>query len=113
MSRRVTLSVLLAGMAVSAVIIIVTVSNSVRSRRIRAEQMAEMTVTETQPAVIGYYLKEYNGELAVFRGDSSTPFKVLGVSINVMSDYDKKLLSEGIYAENESALNTLIEDFTS
>ena len=84
MSRRVTLAVLLAGMTVSAIIIIIT--NSINNQRIRAEQMAESAITETQPVAIGYYLKEYNGELAVFRGNSDTPFKMLGVSINVMTD---------------------------
>lgn len=41
MSRRVTLAVLLAGMTVSAIIIIITISNSINNQRIRAEQMAE------------------------------------------------------------------------
>lgn len=113
MSRRVTLAVLLAGMAVSAIIIIITISNSIKNQRIRAEQMAETSVIETQPAVIGYYLKEYNGELAVFRGESNTPYRMLGISINVMTDYDKKLLSDGIFAEDEIKLATLIEDYTS
>ena len=75
--------------------------------------MAESAITETHPVAIGYYLKEYNGELAVFRGNSDTPFKMLGVSINVMTDYDKKLLSDGIFAEDEIKLATLIEDYTS
>ena len=113
MSRRVTLAVLLAGMTVSAIIIIITISNSINNQRIRAEQMAESAITETQHVAIGYYLKEYNGELAVFRGNSDTPFKMLGVSINVMTDYDKKLLSDGIFAEDEIKLATLIEDYTS
>ena len=113
MSRRVTLAVLLAGMTVSAIIIIITISNSINNQRIRAEQMAESAITETQPVAIGYYLKEYNGELVVFRGNSDTPFKMLGVSINVMTDYDKKLLSDGIFAEDEIKLATLIEDYTS
>ena len=107
------LAVLLAGMTVSAIIIIITISNSINNQRIRAEQMAESAITETQPVAIGYYLKEYNGELAVFRGNSDTPFKMLGVSINVMTDYDKKLLSDGIFAEDEIKLATLIEDYTS
>lgn len=113
MSRRLTLAVLLSGMAISAIIIIITISNSINNQRIRAEQMAENSVTETQPVSVGYYLKEYNGELAVFRGDSITPFRMLGVSINVMTDYDKKLLSDGIFAEDENKLATLIEDYTS
>ena len=30
-----------------------------------------------------------------------------------MTDYDKKLLSDGIFAEDEIKLATLIEDYTS
>ena len=52
MSRRVTLAVLLAGMTVSAIIIIITISNSINNQRIRAEQMAESAITETQPVAI-------------------------------------------------------------
>jgi hypothetical protein len=113
MSRRISLAVLLAGMALSAVIIIITVSNSIKNQKIRAEQMAESSVTETQPATVGYYLKEYNGEIAVFRGDSDMPFRKLGVSMNVMTDYDKELLAKGIFAEDEKKLKVLIEDYTS
>lgn len=67
MSRRVTLAVLLAGMTVSAIIIIITISNSINNQRIRAEQMAESAITETQPVAIGYYLKEYNGRACSFQ----------------------------------------------
>ncbi|MGN1481902.1 hypothetical protein [Porcipelethomonas sp.] len=114
MNKRVTIATLLSGMAISMLIIIITVANTVKGQKNRAEKLAqESFITETQPAAIGYYLKEYNGELAVFRGESETPFKKLGVSVNVMSDYDRELLAEGIYAEDEKTLNILIEDYTS
>ncbi|MGN0614147.1 MAG: hypothetical protein ACI4JB_09655 [Porcipelethomonas sp.] len=113
MTRKAAAAVLLAGMAVSAVIIIITISGSIKRQRIRAENLAEQSVTETQPTEVGYYLKEYEGELVVFRGDSKTPFRRLGVSTDLMSEQDKLMLAEGIFAPGEKELKALIEDYTS
>jgi len=113
MTRKLSLTVLLTGMAVSAIIIVVTVSSSINRQRIKAEQLAAVTTTQTTPLEIGYYLKEYEGELAIFRGESKTPYKRLGVSVNLMSEYDKNLLSNGIFARTQKELNALIEDYTS
>ena len=113
MTRKISLIMILTGMAISAIIVIVTVSSSINRQRIRAEQLAEQTTTQTTPVEIGYCLKEYEGELAVFRGDSETPFQKLGVSMELMSDYDRVLLHDGIFVQTKKELNALIEDYTS
>lgn len=113
MTRKAALTVILMGMAISVVIVIVTVSSSIKKQRIRAENMAVQTETETKPIEIGYYLKAYEGEIAVFRGASETPFKKLGVSMAFMSDQDKILLTDGIFVQSERELKALIEDYTS
>lgn len=113
MARKSALTVLLIAMAISAVIVIMTVSSSVKRQRIQAESMAAHTETETKPTEIGYYLKAYQGEIAVFRGESQTPFRKLGVSMSFMSDQDKILLTDGIFVQTEKELNSLIEDYTS
>ena len=101
MTRKVTIMTLLIGMAVSAVIVVVTVLSSVNRQRIRAENLAQQTTTATKPVEIGYYLREYEGELAVFRGTSSTPFKRVEANLELMSDYDKILLHDGIFVRTE------------
>lgn len=113
MNRRLSITVILIGMAVSAVIIVATVSSSINRQRIKAHQLAKQTTTQTTPLEIGYYLKEFEGELAVFRGSSNTPFRRLGVSVELMSDYDRILLHDGIFVQTQKELNALIEDYTS
>ena len=113
MTRKASIMLLLASMAVSAVIIVVTVSSSVNRQRISAEKEAFETTTSTTPLLIGYCLKEYEGGLAVFRGTSDTPFKKFDVNIALMSDYDRILLHDGIFVQTEKELNSLIEDYTS
>ena len=113
MSRKFSIMVLLAGMAVSAVIVVATVSSSVRRQRIKAYEQAKQTTTQTTPVEVGYFLREYEGELAVFRGESQTPFRKLGVGLDLMSDYDNVLLHDGIFVQTQKELNALIEDYTS
>ncbi len=113
MTRKASIITMLSAMAISVIIVIVTVSNSIEKQRIKAEQQFSMTTTVTTPLEIGYYLKEYNGTLAIFRGESDTPFKKLDVNINLLSDYDKVLLHDGIFVQTIKELNALIEDYTS
>ncbi len=113
MTRKAALTVILMGMAISAVIVIATISSSIKRRQIRAEDMASQTTTQTTPVEIGYYLKAYEGEIAVFRGTSVTPYKKLGISMALMSDQDKILLTDGIFVRTEQELKALIEDYTS
>ncbi len=113
MSKKVSITILLSAMIISAIIIIASVSSSVEKRKMRAQEEVTRTVTETTPIEIGYYLKEYQGDIAVFRGTSQTPFRFLGVNLNLLSDYDKVLLHDGIFVQTIKELNALIEDYTS
>ncbi len=113
MTRKNIVYTLLTSMAISAVIVIVSLASSIKVQRAEAyKKSIETQAVETQTA-IGFTLKEYNGELAVFRGSSSTPYRMLGVSTGVMSDYDRNQLKAGIYVRTESELNSLIEDYVS
>lgn len=66
---------------------------------------------DTQPAA--YTLREYEGKLAVFRGDSKAPYQIYDVSVSTLPEYDRTLLKEGIPAETSAQLDRLIEDYTS
>ncbi|MCM1226728.1 MAG: hypothetical protein NC320_04795 [Clostridium sp.] len=113
MARRQIIFTIIAAMALSTAIIIVSMAYSLKNRRAEAyKQNLESMQTETQPE-IGYTLREYEGEIAVFRGESETPYRRLGVYTSVMSDQDRELLKSGIFVKTESELKRLIEDYTS
>lgn len=114
MTRKQVLYTVVTASAISIIIILISLAYSMKEQRVEAHRKSLETtrIVETQPTV-GYILKEYNGELAVFRGDSDTPYRLLGVPVSVMSDYDKKILKAGIFTETQEELNRLIEDYTS
>lgn len=113
MTKRRIVYTIIAAMALSAVIIIISLAASIKDQRAEAlRKSLENSVIETQ-AEIGFTLKEYEGEIAVFREGSSTPYKRLGVSTALMTDYDRSQLKAGIYVRTEKELRALIEDFTS
>ena len=60
-----------------------------------------------------YTLREYEGKLAVFRGDSRAPYQIYDVSVSTLPEYDRTLLKEGIPADTPAQLDRLIEDYTS
>lgn len=65
------------------------------------------------PSPAAYTLREYEGKLAVFRGDSKAPYQIYDVSVSTLPEYDRTLLKEGIPAETPAQLDRLIEDYTS
>ena len=113
MAKKHIVYMILASASVSAIIILTAGSISVRERKnYYAQELRSENATETQPA-IGYYLRAYDGKIAIFRGESDTPFRKLDVSLSIMSEYDKAVLEKGLYAEDEKTLKRMIEDYTS
>lgn len=60
-----------------------------------------------------YYLKDYNGRLAVFSEGSESPFKITEVEIKTLPEYDQKTLRQGVKAHGQKELTRLLEDFCS
>ena len=60
-----------------------------------------------------YYLKDYNGRLAVFSEGSESPFKITEVEIKTLQEYDKKTIRKGVKAHGQKELTRLLEDFCS
>ena len=61
-----------------------------------------------------YYLRDCSGYVAVFKGtNSSTPIEITEIETETLNDVDRKLLKQGIPAENKSELLMLLEDFSS
>jgi len=68
--------------------------------------------TTTYP-VAGYLLGEYEGKLATYSTNSDIPIEVFDVFVSSLPLEDKEEIEEGIYANSEEELQSLVEDFTS
>ena len=61
-----------------------------------------------------YYLRDCSGYVAVFKGaNSSTPIEITEIETETLNNVDRKLLKQGIPAENKSELLMLLDDFSS
>ena len=69
--------------------------------------------TLPQPQSPGYLLREHEGKLGVFVGESSEPEMLFDVYIRYLPEYDRQQLAEGIYIEDYAKLVSLIEDYIS
>lgn len=100
---------LLTSVTISGVIVICSIAQNLRNEKIKAKTPPVVSEVESAP----YVIKRYNNILAVFRGESSSPFRILDCDFNMLADADKEILENGISVYNESELNSIIEDFTS
>lgn len=100
---------LLTSATFSGVLVICTLAQNIRNEKISAKVPSEPAALES----VGYVLREYENNLAIFRGESENPYKIINVNLNLLSDYDREKLREGIEADSESEINRLIEDLTS
>ncbi len=65
------------------------------------------------PANPGYFLQEYRGRIGVFREGETVPFQEIDVLIESLPPSDRALLAKGIFAADETALRSLLEDYSS
>ncbi|MDD6344792.1 MAG: hypothetical protein PUA51_00980 [Oscillospiraceae bacterium] len=100
---------LLTSATFSGVLVICTLAQNIRNEKISARTTNEPVALES----VGYILREYENNLAIFRGESESPYKIIRVNLNLLSDYDREMLCEGIEADSESEINRIIEDLTS
>lgn len=96
-------SVLFAAIAVTALVFTLFPAQN--------QAQAENPTDTTSEAV--YYLKDYNGRLAVFSEGSESPFKITEVEIKTLPEYDQKTLRQGVKAHGQKELTRLLEDFCS
>ncbi|MBQ8824906.1 MAG: hypothetical protein IJZ64_06725 [Ruminococcus sp.] len=109
MSKKIRwMYIILTAMVISVIIIVGSASYTVRHKKAIIKEQDEVT---SMPQY-GYTLKEYEGYLALFRGESETPYQRLDMPVNMLSEYDRKLMEEGISVETEAELRVLLEDFT-
>ena len=59
------------------------------------------------------YHAYHRRQVGLFREGSSVPYQKLQVPLNLLSDYDRHALEQGITVSDEAALQRLIEDYFS
>ena len=62
---------------------------------------------------ITYIVKNFNGRIAVFEDESTTPFKITEINIKNLPKEDQILLENGIRADSKEQLNSILEDYCS
>ncbi len=67
---------------------------------------------KTDETICSYVIKEYHGNIAVFRTGDSTPTAIYEVPVETLPEEDIRNLQVGIRAYNEQQLQALIEDLT-
>lgn len=97
-----------AAVAASGVLVICTLAQSVRNTKIQTK-FAVNVPEVTQPECI---VREYNGKIGVFRGNGEKPYKIIDYNVNLLSDYDREIISAGIVMENDDELRKFIEDIS-
>ena len=60
-----------------------------------------------------YTICEYQGKIAIFKGDESVPIEIYDVYVSTLPQHDRLLLEQGITVETPKELQKIIEDYTS
>ncbi len=58
-------------------------------------------------------LREWNGQVALFEGDSDEPTEVYEVTVAALPEEEQERLREGIVIESEETLALLLDNYTS
>lgn len=70
-------------------------------------------VSAEQTTAEGYYVRDFNGNIAVFVSGSDKPFKVTSTRTSTLPKPDIIKLKNGIYAQNKQELERILEDYCS
>lgn len=100
--------IIITAVAISGFIIICTLAQSVRQTKIQAKFTANVPEV-VQPECI---VREYNGKIGIFRGSADKPYKIIEYDVNLLSEYDRHQISEGIIIESDEELRQFIEDIS-
>lgn len=90
--------------------IAIVISGVMISLTLMAGQAQASTVGEN--ISYQYVLKTWENQIGIFEKGSSTPMKVLEVSVNTLPYLEQTALENGIYVKDEEELRRMTEDFT-
>ncbi|WP_455529442.1 hypothetical protein [Ruminococcus sp.] len=100
---------LVAAVTASGFLIVCTLGRTVHKSRVET-RVAAASVSEKARE---YGVRESGGRASVFRNGEEKPYLLIDIDLALMSDYDRKELSRGIYLENDRELKRFIEDMSS
>ena len=73
-----------------------------------SEEVIKTIITDR----VQYIMREYDGKLAVFN-DDGTVYKIYEINVELLPEYDQKILKKGIQITGEEELRARVEDYTS
>lgn len=73
-----------------------------------SEEIIKTIITDR----VQYIMREHDGNLAVFN-DDGTIYKIFEINVELLPEYDQKLLKKGIQITGEEELRARVEDYTS
>lgn len=107
-SIRRPLYFLLTGMAISAVLLLLSAGEAIKNEKSTAA--ARQAAYKEKPP-IGWILREYDGHAALFRENADKPYQILDTEVWLLPEADRAALREGIYFQSEAELRALLEDW--
>lgn len=108
MTKYRAVSVVLMSILIAAVIVLCALSQSIQNKRAAAKTEESSTLPQ-----VDYVLGEYEGYLAVFRGEQQKPYQVLQMPVQLLPEEDQGAIEAGIHVQTEQELRRLLEDFAS
>lgn len=108
MTKYRAVSVVLMSILIAAVIVLCALSQSIQNKRAAAKTEESSTLPQ-----VDYVLGEYEGYLAVFRGEQQKPYQVLQMPVQLLPEEDQGAIEAGIRVQTEQELRRLLEDFAS
>lgn len=93
--------------------LVFTIPNqSISQEKINSEESSEISSeVDTQPTL--YILKDYQGQVAVYKPSEDTPMEILNIYVQNLPLKDRELLSTGINIHSDQELRSTIEDYNS
>ncbi|MBQ8297467.1 MAG: BofC C-terminal domain-containing protein [Ruminococcus sp.] len=99
---------LVGSVTVSGFIVICTLGQSLHHQKVEAKVRTSLYELEK----VEFIVREYEGKLGVFRGESETPYRIIDCNVSLLSEYDRQQLRTGIVIESDEELNSFIEDMS-
>ncbi|MDO4863001.1 MAG: hypothetical protein Q4A05_02425 [Ruminococcus sp.] len=96
---------LMTALTISGFIVICTLGQSIHRQKVASR----ISVSAPEPAPV-CEVREYNGRIGLFKGDSSVPYRVIDYNVALMPEFDREQLRAGVVMETEDELRRFIED---
>ena len=87
---------------------------------IRAEENETEAKENPKPCAVNnlpknskYQIREYEGNIAIFKPGTQMPYKTTSISVNDLPQKDREILKTGIEASSEEELSAILEDYCS